>query len=135
MTAPGDLQQALFLRLKSDASLSTLLGGAGLLERATDNAAFPYVTCGQTSAFDWDTSAENNNDQLVTLHVWSKAKGEAETLAIMDAIKARLANAVLEIGPHGQTRLSLEFTEVRHDEDLLVHHGLLRFRAITQENA
>ncbi|RUU02406.1 DUF3168 domain-containing protein, partial [Mesorhizobium sp. M7A.T.Ca.TU.009.01.3.2] len=41
MTAPGDLQQALFLRLKSDASLSALLGGAGLLERPTDNAAFP----------------------------------------------------------------------------------------------
>lgn len=135
MTAPGDLQQALFLRLKSDKSLSALLGGAGLLESPTANAAFPYVTCGQTSAFDWDTGAENNDDQLITLHVWSKAQGEAETLAIMAAIKARLADAVLVIGPHGQTRLSLEFTEARHDEDLLVHHGMLRFRALTQENA
>ncbi|RUZ56520.1 DUF3168 domain-containing protein, partial [Mesorhizobium sp. M7A.F.Ca.US.003.02.2.1] len=54
MTAPGDLQQALFLRLRSDPSLSALLGGAGLLERPADNAAFPYVTCGHTSAFDWD---------------------------------------------------------------------------------
>jgi len=135
MTAPGDLQQALFLRLKSDASLSALLGGAGLLERATGNAAFPYVTCGQTSAFDWDTGIENNDDQLVTLHIWSKAHGDAETLAIMAAVKARLADAVLVIGPRGQTRLSLEFTEARYDEDLLVHHGLLRFRALTRENA
>ncbi|TGV72905.1 DUF3168 domain-containing protein, partial [Mesorhizobium sp. M2D.F.Ca.ET.145.01.1.1] len=92
----------------------TLLGGAGLLERATDTAAFPYVTSGQTSAFDWDTGAENNDDQLITLHVWSKAHGEAETLAIMAAIKARLADAVLVIGPRGQTRLSLEFTEARY---------------------
>ncbi|WP_292678832.1 DUF3168 domain-containing protein [Mesorhizobium sp.] len=135
MTAPDDLQQALFLRLKSDASLSALLGGAGLLERPTDNAAFPYVTCGQTSAFDWDTSTENTDDQLITLHVWSKAHGDAETLAIMAAIQARLADAALVIGPRGQTRLSLEFAEARPDEDLLVHHGLLRFRAITQENA
>lgn len=135
MTAPGDLQQALFLRLKSDKSLSALLSGAGLLESPTANAAFPYVTCGQTSAFDWDSGAENNDDQLITLHVWSKAHGEAETLAIMDAIKARLANAAMTIGPHGQTRLTLEFTEARYDEDLLVHHGLLRFRALTQENA
>jgi hypothetical protein len=135
MTAPGDLQQALFLRLKSDASLTALLGGAGLLESPTASAAFPYVTCGQTSAFDWDTGTENNDDQLITMHVWSKAHGEAETLAIMDAIKARLADAALVIGPHGQTRLSLEFTEARYDEDLLVHHGLLRFRALTQENA
>src|SRR5256885_1303486 len=131
MTALGDLLQAVFLRLKSDASLSALLGGAGLLERASDNAAFPYVTCGQTSAFDWDTGAENNDDQLITLHVWSKAHGENETLAIMAAIEARLADAVLVIGSRGQTRLSLEFTQARYDEDLLVHHGLLRFRALT----
>lgn len=135
MTAPGDLLQALFQRLKSDASLSALLGGAGLVEQATDKAAFPYVTCGRTSAFDWDTGADNDADQLVTLHVWSKAHGEAETRDIMDSIKARLADAVLVIGPHGQTRLSLEFAEARYDEDLAVHHGLLRFRAITQENA
>ncbi|MEP6565903.1 MAG: DUF3168 domain-containing protein [Mesorhizobium sp.] len=135
MTAPGDLQQALFQRLKSDASLSALLAGAGLLEQATGNVAFPYVTCGQTSAFDWDTGADNNADQLVTLHVWSKAHGEAETLAIMDRIKARLADAALVIGPRGQTRLSLEFAEARYDEDLAVHHGLLRFRAITRESA
>jgi hypothetical protein len=135
MTAPGDLLQALFLRLKSDKSLSALLSGAGLLEQAADNAAFPYVTCGQTSAFDWNTGADNNDDQLITLHVWSKAQGEAETVAIMDAIKARLADAALVIGPRGHTRLSLEFTEARYDEDLLVHHGLLRFRALTQEDA
>lgn len=135
MTAPGDLQQALFQRLKSDAPLSALLAGAGLLEQATDNVAFPYVTCGLTSAFDWDTGADSNADHLVTLHVWSKAHGEAETLAIMDRIKARLADAVLVIGPRGQTRLSLEFAEARYDEDLAVHHGLLRFRAITREDA
>lgn len=135
MTAPGDLQQALFQRLKSDASLSALLGGAGLIERATDNVAFPYVTCGRTSAFDLDTGADNDADQLVTLHVWSKTYGEAETRNIMDRIEARLAGSALAVGPRGQTRLSLEFAEARFDEDLAVHHGLLRFRAITQENA
>ncbi len=92
------------------------------------------MTCGRTSAFDLDSGAENNDDQLVTFHVWSKAHGNEETLAIMDAIKARLVDAVLVIGPRGQTRLSLEFTEARYDEELLVHHGLLRFRALTQEN-
>ncbi|TIP51414.1 MAG: DUF3168 domain-containing protein, partial [Mesorhizobium sp.] len=27
------------------------------------------------------------------------------------------------------------FAEARYDEDLAVHHGLLRFRALTQEAA
>ncbi|RUW81661.1 DUF3168 domain-containing protein, partial [Mesorhizobium sp. M1E.F.Ca.ET.063.01.1.1] len=48
---------------------------------------------------------------------------------------ARLDGAALSIGPRGQTRLSLEFAEARYDEDLTVHHGLLRFRALTQESA
>ncbi|MDX8531200.1 DUF3168 domain-containing protein [Mesorhizobium sp. VK25A] len=133
MTAPGDLMQALFLRLKTDASLSALLGGAGLLEQANNKAAFPNVTYGRTSAFDLETGADNDNDQLVTLHIWSKAQGEAETRLIMDSIKARLDGAALSIGPRGQTRLSLEFAEARYDEDLAVHHGLLRFRALTQD--
>ncbi|RWA63732.1 DUF3168 domain-containing protein [Mesorhizobium sp.] len=135
MTAPDDLLQALFQRLKSDAKLTALLGGAGLLERATENAAFPYVTYGHTSAFDQDTGADNDADQLVTLHVWSKAQGEAETRLIMNRIEARLAGAALSIGPRGQTRLSLEFAEARYDEDLAVHHGLQRFRAVTREDA
>jgi hypothetical protein len=133
MTAPGDLMQALFLRLKTDASLSALLGGVGLLEQANDKAAFPHVTYGRTSAFDLDTGADNDGDQLITLHVWSKAQGEAETRLIMDSIKARLDGAAFSIGSRGQTRLSLEFAEARYDEDLTVHHGLLRFRALTQE--
>ncbi|MBZ9674810.1 DUF3168 domain-containing protein [Mesorhizobium sp. ES1-1] len=135
MTASIDLQQALFQRLRSDKSLSALLGGAGLLEQPADNVAFPYVTCGQTRAFDWDPGAKDSADQLITLHVWSKAQGDKETQAIMERIKARLADAVLVIGPRGQTRLVLEFSEARYDEELLVHHGLLRFRAMTQENA
>ena len=133
MTAPGDLMQALFLRLKTDASLSALLGGVGLLEQASDKAAFPHVTYGRTSAFDLETGADNDNDQLVTLHIWSKAQGEAETRLIMDSIRARLDGAAFSIGSRGQTRLSLEFAEARYDEDLAVHHGLLRFRALTQE--
>lgn len=135
MTAPGDLMQALFLRLKTDASLSALLGGVGLLEQANDKAAFPNVTYGRTSAFDLETGADNDNDQLVTLHIWSKAQGEAETRLIMDSIRARLDGAAFSIGSRGQMRLSLEFAEARYDEDLAVHHGLLRFRALTQEAA
>jgi hypothetical protein len=135
MTAPGDLMQALFLRLKTDRSLSALLGGAGLLERASDKAAFPNVTYGRTSAFNLETGADNDNDQLVTFHVWSKTQDEAETRLIMDSIRTRLDGAAFSIGSRDQTRLSLEFAEARYDEDLAVHHGLLRFRALTQECA
>ncbi|MES0131755.1 DUF3168 domain-containing protein [Mesorhizobium sp. M0029] len=134
MTAPGDLLQALFMRLKSDASLTALLGGAGLREQAADSAAFPYVTYGRTSAFDLDTGADNDDDQLITLHVWSKAQGEAETRLIMDSLRARLDGAAFATGSRDQTRLSLEFAEARYDEDLALYHGVLRIRALTEQS-
>lgn len=135
MTAPGDLMQALFMRLKTDRSLSALLGGAGLLEQASDKAAFPHVTYGRTSAFNLDTGADNDSDQLVTFHIWSKTQGDVETRLIMDSLRKRLDGAAFSIGSRDQTRLSLEFDEARYDEDLAVHHGLLRFRALTRESA
>jgi len=98
MTTPDDLMQALFLRLKTDASLSALLGGIGLLESASDKAAFPNVTYGRTSAFDLETGADDDSDQLVTFHIWSKAQGEAETRLIMDSIRSRLDGAAFSIG-------------------------------------
>lgn len=127
--------QALFMRLKTDRSLSALLGGAGLLEQASDKAAFPHVTYGRTSAFNLDTGADNDSDQLVTFHIWSKTQGDVETRLIMDSLRKRLDGAAFSIGSRDQTRLSLEFDEARYDEDLAVHHGLLRFRALTRESA
>ncbi|TPN83098.1 DUF3168 domain-containing protein [Mesorhizobium sp. CU2] len=134
MTAPGDLMQALFMRLKTDRSLSQLLGGTGLLEHASDKAAFPHVTYGRTSAFNLESGADNDNDQQVTFHVWSKTQGDAETRLIMDSLRKRLDGAAFSIGSRDRTLLSLEFAEARYDEDLAVHHGLLRFRALTEES-
>ncbi len=31
--------------------------------------------------------------------------------------------------------MTLEFAEARYDEDLSVHHGLLRFRAMIEDDA
>ncbi|WP_246688534.1 MULTISPECIES: DUF3168 domain-containing protein [unclassified Mesorhizobium] len=122
------------MRLKTDRSLSQLLGGTGLLEHASDKAAFPHVTYGRTSAFNLESGADNDNDQQVTFHVWSKTQGDAETRLIMDSLRKRLDGAAFSIGSRDRTLLSLEFAEARYDEDLAVHHGLLRFRALTEES-
>jgi hypothetical protein len=133
MTAPAaELQKAVFSALAADAAVTALLGTGKIFDHAPAHVTFPYITFGRTSIFDWSTGTESGTEQLFTLHVWSKAKGKKETLAIMEAAKALLDDGALELDEHHLVNMRLEFAEERHDEDLSVHHGLLRFRAVTE---
>lgn len=133
MTAPAaELQKAIFEALSGDAALVGLLGGARIFDHVPANTAFPYLTFGRTSIYDWSTGTESGTEQLFTLHAWSKAKGKKETLEIMEIARARLDAAALPLDGHQLVNLRLEFSEARYDEDLAVHHGLLRFRAVTE---
>ncbi|HTV69988.1 MAG TPA: DUF3168 domain-containing protein [Rhizobiaceae bacterium] len=136
MTAPAaELQRAIFEALGSDTALVAALGGARIHDHAPANVSFPYISFGRTSLFDWSTGTESGTEQLFTLHIWSKAKGKKETLDIMELAKARLNDASLDLGDYHLVNLRLEFAEARYDEDQMVHHGLLRFRAVTEEAA
>lgn len=134
MTAPAvDLQKALFEALVGDAALSSVLGGEKIFDHAPADVRFPYVTFGRTSLYDWSTSTESGTEQLFTLHVWSKAKGRKEVLDIMQIVRLRLDDAALGLGAHHLVNLRFELGEARYDDDISVHHGLLRFRAVIEE--
>ncbi|RWK43379.1 DUF3168 domain-containing protein [Mesorhizobium sp.] len=136
MAAPAAaLQKALFQALDADGSLSAALGGAKLFDHVPENIPFPYVTFGRTSVYDGVTGRDNDAEQLFTLHFWSKAEARKEMLDVMDMVSARLQDAALALDEHHRVNLRLEFTEVRYDEDLSACHGLLRFRAVMEENA
>ena len=93
--AAADLQKALFSALTGDAALVSALGGAKVFDHAPAHAAFPYVTFGRTSVYDWSTGTESGAEQLLTLHVWSKARGRKETLDIMNKLARQDNIAVL----------------------------------------
>lgn len=132
MIAANELQKAIFDTLKGDAGLIGLLGGAKIYDRAPANVVFPYITFGRTSIYDWSTGTESGTEQLITLHIWSKAKGKKETLDIMERAKALLHDQPLALETQALVNCRLEFAEARHDDDLDVYHGLLRFRAVSE---
>ena len=135
MTAPGaDLQKAVFEALTGDPVLMALLGGAKIYDHAPAGVLFPYVTFGRTSVYDWSTGTESGTEQLFSLHIWSKTKGRRETLEVMEAVKARLDDAALALDEHHLVNLRFEYGEARYDDDLSVHHGLLRFRAVIEDS-
>lgn len=127
-----ELQKAVFMTLGADASLTAAMGGSRIHDHAPANVAFPHITFGRTSIYDWSTGTEDGSEHIFTLHVWSKAKGKAETLEIMEVVKKALHDTNLELGGHRLINLRKEFEEARFDEDLSVYHGLLRFRAVTE---
>ncbi|MFC3209107.1 DUF3168 domain-containing protein [Aquamicrobium soli] len=136
MTAPAaEFQKALFEVLAGDDALTGLLGGAKIFDQAPADARFPYATFGRTSFYDWSTSTEGGVEQLFTLHVWSKAKGKKEILGIMERVKLRLDDADLALEMHRLVSLRFDYGEARYDEDVAVHHGLLRFRAVIETAA
>ncbi|MBS3650799.1 DUF3168 domain-containing protein [Pseudaminobacter sp. 19-2017] len=135
MSAAIELQKAVVAALTSDNALVGLLGGAKVYDHAPPQASFPYITLGRTSLFDWSTGTESGEEQILTLHVWSKGQGKKQALEIIErAGEALRPDALALTGVH-LVCFRQEYSEVRFDEDLSVYHGLLRFRALVEPNA
>ncbi|WP_238720005.1 DUF3168 domain-containing protein [Nitratireductor alexandrii] len=127
-----ELQAAVHAALSANAALTTRLGGPRIYDHAPANVPFPYVTFGRTSVYDWSTGTESGTEQLFSLHVWSKARGKAETLEIMDLIGPVLAAQPVPLAEGQLVLIRLDFAEVRYDDDLALYRGVLRFRALIE---
>jgi hypothetical protein len=131
MSSAAELQKAIFEALSANAALAALVGER-ILDHAPANVSFPYITFGRSTVYDWSTGTEAGSEQLFTLHVWSKAKGKREVLAMIELARATLHDQPLELETHRLVNIRVEFSEARFDEDQSVHHGVLRLRAVTE---
>lgn len=135
MKAAAELQKAVLGLLGANVPLVAMLGGPKILDHAPANVAFPYITFGRTSAFDWSTATEEGAEHLFTLHIWSKGKGKAEVLGVMEAVRVLLHDAAMTLTGQQLVNLRHEAADVRYDDGLSVYHGTLRFRAVTEATA
>lgn len=133
MPSPAiELQKAIYSALSSDLKLTALLGSQKVFDATPPNVTFPYVSFGRTSMFDWSTGTEIGTEQLFTIHIWSKTRSKNETLEIMDAVQQALGPETLLLHHFALVNLTMEFSEARYDDDLLVHHGMVRYRAVME---
>jgi len=126
------LQQAMFAKLTNDSALLALLGGLHVWDDVPVRAAFPYVTFAAGAERDWSTGADTGSEHTVTLHVWSRSGGRKETLAIIEALRACLHEAALELSGHQLINLRHESSDVRRDGDGETYQGIVRLRAVTE---
>lgn len=132
ISSGASLQAALVSALAGDATLVTALKGAKIYDAPPPGAARPYVTVGQSTERDWSTGSEEGSEHIVTLFVWSNARGRGEAHDLVEHLRRVLhdASPVLE-GWH-LVSLRHEFSEVRRDGDGETWRGLVRLRAVTE---
>ena len=131
-SAATELQKAVFAALGGEAALVSALDGQRIYDHAPADVAFPYVTFGRTSVYDWSTGTEDGSEHVFTIHVWSKARGKSEAVGIMEIVRGALHDADLALDGFTLVNLRREFEEVRYEDDHAVYHGLLRFRAVVE---
>jgi Protein of unknown function (DUF3168) len=131
-SASWALQQSVFARLASDAPLLALLGSPRIYDDVPQGADFPYLTFGHGLARDWGTGSEDGNEHILTLHVWSQAKGKKEAHEIMGALRTALHDQPLTLSGHRLINLRHEQSEARRDPDGETYRGIARFRAVTE---
>lgn len=127
------LQKAVYEKLSADSALTTMMGGMRIHDDVPRGLEPPYVTLGQSTVTDWSTGSDQGHEHVLTLHVWSRERGRRQVHEIMGGVRSALHDAALAPEGHRLVNLRQEFAETRRDPDGETYHGIVRFRAVTEE--
>ncbi|WOF73366.1 DUF3168 domain-containing protein [Parvibaculaceae bacterium PLY_AMNH_Bact1] len=131
LSASWELQKAIHAGLVADAGLSSLVGDR-VFDRPPQDAAFPFVTLGDTDVEPDGAGSEGAAIHRLALSVWSRTRGRRETKEIMSAIDGVLQDASLILTDHVLVNLQLERASVSYASEAEALRGRLVFRAYTE---
>lgn len=127
------IQKAIYAALAGNTALMTAIGSR-LYDQAPEGAAFPYVVIGDGAVAPWDTDTETGVDAVVMVHVWDRShRGRKVVKDIQDKIMTTLHRAEPPVDGSGTVLCEMELADSFQDADGLTHHGIQRFRVITDE--
>jgi hypothetical protein len=124
------LQKAVIARLRGDAGLLALLGGAHVHDHVPRAAMPPYVALARFEARDLSSSGADGAEHRFTLHLWPHEKGRAEAHAIAAAIETALMAPLALDGAVLVNLAATGWETTRLDKDR--YRGVLTFRAVTE---
>jgi hypothetical protein len=126
------LQQSIIAALSVEAALTAHLGAGRIFDDVPQGTPLPYVAFGRATERDWSTATGDGTEHIVTLHVWSAARGKKQTHEVLGALRAALHDQPLALVGHSLINLRHEHSEIRRDPDGEAVHGIARFRAVTE---
>src|SRR6187397_2001749 len=118
--------------LRADHALVASLGGPQIYDEPPREAAFPYVTLGETRVADFSAGGEPGLEHQLTLHACSRQGGQREAHVIAAALLQALDDAPLALAGHRLVNFRFSTADVRRESDVRTYRALVRFRAVTE---
>lgn len=140
-TAEEELREALYTKLRDDATLLSLLGPdpdagtkARVYDEPPDNAALPYIVIGDAVASRFNTFGVTGREFLIDIHCYSAHRGYQEVNQVLGRVEAMLdhQHANLTVTGYTVARCMMDDTNTMR-EPPLVRHGIARYRINLQE--
>lgn len=133
MSADRALAAAIFVSVAESAAVRAVLGDPPrFYDAPPPDVIFPYATLGRVEARSADAAEAEAIEHAVTVHVWSRYGGRAETIDVLAALRAALHDAPLEVEGRRLVFAFAQFTDVFRSGDGRTTHGVLRLRALTE---
>jgi hypothetical protein len=130
--ASAALRAAVHAALTGDAALVAALGGPKIYDEPPREAAFPYVTLGETRVADFSAGSEPGLEHQLTLHAWSRQGDHREAHVIAGVLLQALDDAPLALAGHRLVNFRFSTADVRRESDGRTYRALVRFRAVTE---
>ena len=112
---------------------SPQIAGGRILDDVGQEPIFPYVQLGEQTGAPADTDEALGADEVFTIHVYSRQRGNRELQGIIDQVVAALHKQSLSVT--GRTTALAWYTgaNVFMDQDGVTRHGIIRIRILTYE--
>jgi hypothetical protein len=127
------VQAAVYRVLAGDQDLAAQV--SGVFDLVPEDTAYPYVQIGE--ALDSPRGAHGNHgrETVLTLHVWSKYRGNAEAHRIGALVMAVLDHQVLDVEGlhHVSTRYEQGLTMTDPEPPGDIRHLVQRYRITTEQ--
>ena len=126
----SNVQKAIFSTLSADSTLDSLIGNNKILDDVPQGTGYPYVQIGEETTIDAGVKDADAQEYTLTVHIWSRYRGNKETKEIAERIYTLLHNSAISVTGASLANIRNEFFTVLVDDDGLTRHGVMRFRAI-----
>lgn len=134
-----EMQKAIRAALIADASLATIMGGAvRFYDVPPPDALMPYLTIDTSAAAEWDVTPTESDDGhgheiTILIHSWSAYEGMKETGQMIRRVEEIVRDLAPELTAHRLVNIRFQFSDRLRDPDGQALHGVIQFRAVTEE--
>jgi len=130
-----DLQVSIKAKLDANSTLTGMLanGADSIRDFVREDDAFPYIVSSEVVSRESDTMLYNGYDNLVSIHVYSRYKGQKEAKEIAEQVYNSLHKQDLTMS--SGTHILTKFNSANYliDADGETRHVVMNFKIVTEQ--